>query len=135
MGDGGESMCLRACLWAQVRGGSRDALGGIEDGVGSEEPPEELEGGGIVGGWDMEAAHLVMVAIRSTRTLLWILLADWGDTWSSPLLSVVTLGSITVAGGVGGEGGAGGRFSIRVSSRTLTRLLMVSRIFLTLHGT
>jgi hypothetical protein len=86
-----------------------------------------------VGGRDTEAAHLVMVAIWSVRTLLWSSLADWGDTWSSPLPSVVTLGSITVAGGVGG-GGAGERLSISVSSRTLTRLLMVSRIFSMLYG-
>ena len=59
--------------------------------------------------------------------------ADWGDTWSSPLLSVVALGSITVAGGVGG-GRAGERFNVSVSSRTLTRLLIVSRIFSTLYG-
>jgi hypothetical protein len=87
----------------------------------------------MVGEQDTEVAHLVMVAMQSVRTLLWMLQADWGDTWSSPLLSVVTLGSITVTGGVGG-GGAGERFSISVSSRTLTRLLMVSRIFSTLYG-
>jgi hypothetical protein len=52
---------------------------------------------------------------------------SWGDTGSNPLLSMVTLGSITVAGGavVG---------SVSAGSRTLTRLLMVLRILLTFTG-
>ena len=77
-------------------------------------------------------AHLVMDCMRSVRTLLWSSEADWGDTWSSPLLSVVTLGSITVAGGVGG-GGGGSRFTMSVSSRILTKLLIVSSILSTLR--
>jgi hypothetical protein len=77
-------------------------------------------------------AHLVMDCMRSVRTLLWSSEADWGDTWSSPLLSVVTLGSITVAGGVGGVGG-GTRVTVSMSSRILTRLLIVLSILLTLR--
>jgi len=73
--------------------------------------------------------------MQSVRTLLWSSEADWGDTRSSPLLSVVTLESMTVAVGGGVRGrGAGERFSISVSLRTLTRLFMVSRIFSTLKG-
>jgi hypothetical protein len=86
--------------------------------------------GGGVGVTDL--AHLVMDCMRSVRTLLWMSEADWGDTWSSPLPSVVALGSITVAGGVGGEG-EGARLMVSVSSKILTRLLIVSSIFSTLR--
>ena len=51
---------------------------------------------------------------------------------SSPLPSVVALGSITVAGRVGGEG-EGARLIVSVSSKILTRLLIVSSIFSTLR--
>jgi len=68
------------------------------------------------------------------RTLLWRSLADWGNTRSSPLPSVVALGSMTVAGvSLVGEG-AGERVTVMVSSRTHTRLLMVLRIFSTVFG-
>jgi len=77
-------------------------------------------------------AHLVMDVMRSVRTLLWSSEADWGNTRSSPLPSMVALGSITVRGGVGGEGG-GARLIVSISSKILTRLLMVSRIFSTLR--
>ena len=59
---------------------------------------EKEEGGGVVGERGTEVAHWVMAAMQSVRTLLWRLLADWGDTRSSPLPSVVTLGSIAVTG-------------------------------------
>ena len=75
-----------------------------------------------------------MAAMRSVRTLLWRSLADWGDTRSSPLPSVVALGSVTVAGGSLVGEGAGERVTVMVSSRTRTRLLIVSRIFSTLYG-
>ena len=42
--------------------------------------------------------------MRSVRTLLWSVEANWGDTGSSPLPSVVALGSVTVAI-TGGDGG------------------------------
>ena len=77
-----------------------------------------------------EVAHLVIIVMWSIRTLLWMLEADEGDTWSSPLLSVVTLGSMTIARGVMGVGAAE---RVSVSSRTLTKLLMVLRIFLMLY--
>ena len=79
---------------------------------------------------NIEVAHLVIVVMWSIRTLLWMSEADGGDTWSSPLLSVVTLGSMTIAGGVMGVGVAE---RVSVSSRTLTKLLMVLRIFLMLQ--
>ena len=80
-----------------------------------------------------EAAHLAMVAIRSVRTLLWRSVANWGDTWSSPLPSMVALGSITVARVGGGGGVVVGAERVSVSSRTLTRWLMVLRTFSTLN--
>jgi hypothetical protein len=87
----------------------------------------------VEGGLGVTAlAHLVMDAMRSVRALLCSSEADWGNTWSSPLPSVVALGSITVAGGAGGEGG-GARLMVSVSSKILTRLLMVSSILLTLR--
>ena len=135
-GDG-VRVCCRACRWACARGGSRVALGGKGCGVGGGWAPKRLgeeEGGGMVGERGTVVAHWVMVAMRSVRTLLWRSLADWGDTRSSPLPSVVALGSITVAGVslVGEE--AGERVTVMVSSRTRTRLLMVSRIFSTVFG-
>jgi hypothetical protein len=109
-------------FWGRALGVAALDLCSKGDGVDGGEPP--------VDGQDTKVAHWVMAAIQSVRTLLWISLADWGDTGSSPLPSVVTLGSITVmeGGGVGGRG-TGERFSISMSLRTLTRLLMVSRIF------
>ena len=77
-----------------------------------------------------EVAHLVIIVMWSIRTLLWMLEADEGDTWSSPLLSVVTLGSMTIAEGVMGVGVAE---RVSVSLRTLTKLLIVLRIFLMLQ--
>jgi hypothetical protein len=102
-----------------------DDWGGVDwGGVGGEGPSTQVEGGlGVTA-----LAHLVMDAMWSVRTLLWRSEADWGDSWSSPLPSVVTLGSITVAGGVGG-GGGGARLMVSASSKILTKLLMVSRIF------
>ena len=85
----------------------------------------------ITVGCGIEVAHLVMVAMWSVRTLLYMLEADRGNTWLSPLPSMVTLGSITIARGVIGGWGAE---RVSTSSRTLTKLLMVSRIFLTLYG-
>jgi hypothetical protein len=79
-----------------------------------------------------DLAHVVMDCMRSVRTLLCMSEADWGDTWSSPLPSVVALGSITVAGGVGGRGGGAG-VTVSASSRILTRLLIVSSILSTLR--
>jgi len=73
----------------------------------------------------------VMAAMQSrlVRTLLWGVEANWGNTGSSPLLSVVTLGSVTVA--MVGEDGEAMMGRVSTSSRTLTRLLMVLRILLT----
>jgi hypothetical protein len=88
----------------------------------------------VVGERGTEAAHWVMAAMRSVRTLLWRSLADWGDTRSSPLPSVVALGSITVAEGSFTGEEVGERVTVMVSSRTHTRLLMVSRIFSTVFG-
>jgi hypothetical protein len=64
------SVRWRAFRWARARGGSGFALRGEQDGVGGGEPPEGLEREGMVGERDTEVAHLVMVAIRSVRTLL-----------------------------------------------------------------
>ena len=47
---------------------------------------------------------------------------------------MVTLGSITVAGVGAGAGVVGLMERVRVSSRTLTRLLIVSRTFSMLYG-
>jgi hypothetical protein len=75
-----------------------------------------------------------MAAMQSVRTLLWRSLADWGNTRSSPLPSMVALGSMTVAGVSLVGKGAGERVTVMVSLRTRTRLLMVLRIFLTVFG-
>jgi hypothetical protein len=136
VGDGVKVRC-RACRWACARGGSGVALEGRGGGVGGWWSPGRLgeeEGGGVVGERGTVAAYWVMVAMRSVRTLLWRSLADWGDTRSSPLPSVVALGSMTVAGGSLVGEGAGERVTVMVSSRTRTRLLMVSRIFSTVFG-
>ena len=106
-------------------------MGGRRDGVGGKWSPERLKegGGGMVGVQGTEVAHWIMAAMQSVRTLLWRSLADWGDTRSSPLLSMVALGSITVAGVAFVGRGAGERVTVMVSLRIWTRLLMVSRIF------
>jgi hypothetical protein len=112
-------------------------LGGRGGGAGGGCAPRRLgeeEGGGVVGERGTVAAHWVMVAMRSVRTLLWSSLADWGDTRSSPPPSVVALGGITVAEVSLVEGGGGERVTVMVSSRTRTRLLIVSRIFSTVFG-
>jgi hypothetical protein len=77
---------------------------------------------------------LVMAAMWSVRTLLWSVDANWGDTGSNPLPSVVALGSITVIGAIGAVVGAVVGRVVSVSSRTLTKLLMVSRILSTFTG-
>ena len=139
VGGAGGAAALRRCRCALRRSAlalrrlasreegvvSGDGWGGARGVVASERV------GGEVGVTAL--AHLVMDCMWSVRTLLCMSEADWGDTWSSPLPSVVALGSITVTGGVGG-GRAGERFNVSVSSRTLTRLLIVSRIFSTLYG-
>jgi hypothetical protein len=45
-------------------------LRGERDGVGGGEPPKGLEREEMVGERDTEVAHLVIVAMRSVRTLL-----------------------------------------------------------------
>jgi hypothetical protein len=130
-GEARGAAALRRCRWALRRSAlalrrlaSLESVGVVVGGFGGVVASEQVE----VEVGVTALAHLVMDAIRSVRTLLWSSEADWGDTWSSPLPSVVALGSITVAGGVGGvEGGA--RLMVSVSSKILTRLLMVSSIF------
>jgi hypothetical protein len=70
-----------------------------------------------------KAAHLVMPAMRSMRTWLWMSEASWGDTWA-----------VLVTRGRGGGYAGVGRDRVSVSSSTLTKLLMVSRTSLMLNG-
>jgi hypothetical protein len=77
------------------------------------------------------AAHQVMDAIRSVRARAYSSEACWGATFEADLPSgMVALGVVTVAGVGVGLWGAWAE-SVSVSSRTLTRLLIVLRIFST----
>jgi hypothetical protein len=77
------------------------------------------------------AAHRVMDAIRSVRARVCSSEACWGAAIDADLpLGMVALGVVTVAGMGLGLWGAGTE-RVSVSSRTLTRLLIVLRIFST----
>ena len=97
-------------------------------------PSPSVVEGGVWGwtGWHVAAAHCVMTAMRSMRALLLKSVISWGDTWSSPVPSVVALGTITAGGGKWGEEWGTARES--VSSKSRTKELIVSRTFPTSIG-